>query len=357
MAHGGSHSTATSAPVLAPNVTRAEESALSSWAGPYVTDFLGRGQALSKEGYQAYGGPLTAGTSALQDQAYAGLGSLGVPEAFTAGSFTGSEYVPPTAADALAGTTATEGYYGPASGNTVQNYMNPYLEASLQPQYAQAVEDYGIAQNELQSRYANAGAYGGSRQGIAEGILGGEALQNMSAITGRGYEQAYSNAQDMFNKDRAYGLDALKDLAGVGKEQRAITAEGIAADYAQFEDERDDPYKKVQFARSLVDGMPLETQSFSYSEPTGLQNFANTFGDVKGIYGQLEDWWASRTPTPTPTGGPANSGGTTPHTAGFIGPAQAAPTTPYTAMESLFNSGYINQADWDYYKLNGVLPT
>jgi len=297
---------------------------------------LGRGKALSEEDYIGYGGPLTAGTSALQDQAYQGLGSLGIPQAFTAGSFTGSEYVPPTAADALSGTTGTAGYYGPASGNVVQNYMNPYLEAALEPQYAQAAQDYGIAQRDLQSRFGNANAYGGSRQGVAEGILGGEALRNMSAITGRGYEQAYANAQSQFDADRNYGLGALKDLAGIGNEQRAITAEGIAADYAQFEDERDDPFKKVQYARSLLQGLPLETQAYNYSEPSGLQNLGSALGDTSKIYSQLEDWWKSRD-----AGG--GGGGTT--------------TTPqYDAMKNLFDVGYITQADWDYYKINGVLP-
>jgi hypothetical protein len=33
------------------------ESSLSNWAGPYVTDMLGRGQALANQDYQAYGGP------------------------------------------------------------------------------------------------------------------------------------------------------------------------------------------------------------------------------------------------------------------------------------------------------------
>jgi len=323
-----------SANTLGTNTTRAEESALSSWAGPYVTDMLGRGKALSEEDYIGYGGPLTAGTSALQDQAYQGLGSLGIPQAFTAGSFTGSEYVPPTAASALGGGTGTAGYYTPASGDVVQNYMNPYLEAALEPQYAQAAQDYGIAQRDLQSRFGNANAYGGSRQGVAEGILGGEALRNMSAITGRGYEQAYANAQSQFDADRTYGLGALKDLAGIGNEQRAITAEGVAADYAQFEDERDDPFKKVQYARSLLQGLPLETQSFNYSEPSGLQNLGSALGDTSKIYSQLEDWWKSRD---------AGGGGTT--------------TTPqYDAMKNLFDVGYITQADWDYYKINGVLP-
>jgi len=276
---------------LGTNTTRAEESALSSWAGPYVTDMLGRGKALSEEDYWTYGGPLTAGESALQSQAYAGLGSLGVPQAFTTGSFTGSEYVPPTAQQALTGGT---GSYTPASGNVVQQYMNPYLEAALQPQYDQAVQDYEIAQRALQSRYGQAGAYGGGRQGAAEGVLGGEALRNMSAITGRGYEQAYANAQSQFDKDRAYGLGALKDLAGIGAEQRAIEAEGIAADYAQFEDERDDPFKKVQYARSLLQGLPLETQAYNYTEPSGLQNLQGALGDASSMYDQLEEWWLSR---------------------------------------------------------------
>ncbi len=41
------------------------ESALSTWAGPYVTDMLGRGQALGQMPYQAYTGPLTAGQGDL----------------------------------------------------------------------------------------------------------------------------------------------------------------------------------------------------------------------------------------------------------------------------------------------------
>ena len=272
------------------------ESSLSPWAGPYVTDVLGKGAALASTPYTAFGGPLTAGPSDLQNKAFQGIGALGIPQATSMGSFTGSEYTPPTAANALTGATAAEGYFGPASGNVVQNYMNPYLEAALQPQYAQAVEDYGMAQNELQSRYANAGAYGGSRQGVAEGMLGGKALQNMSAITGRGYEQAYANAQDMFNKDRTYGLDALMQQADLGQVQRDIEGQGIAADIAQFKNERDFPYKQLQYQQSLLNDMPIETQSYNITEPSTLQNAAGGAGtaldlmerlgfDLGGIFG------------------------------------------------------------------------
>ena len=55
------------------------ESALSTYVGPYVTDMLGRGQALGQMDYQGYMGPLTAGESAAQQSAFTGIANLTVP--------------------------------------------------------------------------------------------------------------------------------------------------------------------------------------------------------------------------------------------------------------------------------------
>ena len=55
------------------------ESNLSNWVGDYVTNMLGRGQALGNQPYQAYSGPLTAGTSQLQQNAFQGLANLTIP--------------------------------------------------------------------------------------------------------------------------------------------------------------------------------------------------------------------------------------------------------------------------------------
>ena len=54
------------------------ESGLATYAGDYVTEMLGKGQALGNEGYNAYMGPLTAGASDLQTQAFEGLGGLSI---------------------------------------------------------------------------------------------------------------------------------------------------------------------------------------------------------------------------------------------------------------------------------------
>lgn len=55
------------------------ESNLSNWAGPAVTEMIGRGAALSQTPYEAYTGPLTAGASQLQTQAFGNAANLNVP--------------------------------------------------------------------------------------------------------------------------------------------------------------------------------------------------------------------------------------------------------------------------------------
>ena len=77
------------------------ESSLSPWAGPYVTDMLGKGKALAETPYQEYGGELVAGASPLQSRAFQGLGSLGIPQATMSGTFSGSPYTPPTSESIL----------------------------------------------------------------------------------------------------------------------------------------------------------------------------------------------------------------------------------------------------------------
>jgi hypothetical protein len=274
----------------------AEESSLSSWAGPYVTEMLGRGQALAGMPYQAYMGPLTAGESGLQTQAYQGLGALQMPTSNmgaigAGGSFTGAGYTPPTAAQAAAGET---GAYTPASGDVLQQYMTPYLQGALQPQYDAARRQSEIQAQQLQSQFGKAGAYGGSRQGVAEAELQRGLLDRMAGITGTGYQQAFEQAQNQFNEEarrqmeaqqltNRYGFDVAKALQDAGAGQRAIEQQGIGADIAQFEQERDYDKNNTLFMQSLLQSLPLETQSYSYIEPSGLQTLAGGANDVKSI--------------------------------------------------------------------------
>lgn len=252
-----------------------QESSLSSWAGPYVTDMLGRGQALAQSPYVAYMGPLSAGASNLQQQAFSGLAGLGMPGASTAGSFTGAAY------DMTSGAPVASD--SPTS--PVQQYMNPYIEAALRPQYEAATRQAQIQAQDLQSQYAKAGAYGGSRQGVAEAELSRGLQDRLANITGQGYAQAYDKAADLFRQEQDYGLKALEAVSRGGATERAIDQQGIAADIGQFKEERDFPYKQIQYQQSLLQGLPLATQSYSYSEPGAFSQF---LGNASGIIGLLQ---------------------------------------------------------------------
>lgn len=247
--------------------------ALAQYAGPYVTDMLGRGAALADQPYYAYQGPLTAGESALQTQAFQGLAGLAAPD--TMGAFTPSSFT-------------EEG--------TAQTYMNPYLQQVLDPQLDELRRQAEISRTQQAGKLTRAGAFGGSRQQLAESELTRNLLDKMAGVTGKTYADAFNRAQDQFNREQQaaqqaqnlanqYGLQALAAQTSAGGLQRAIEQEGVLADRLQFEEERDFPYKQVQYMQSLLQGLPLEAQQVSYAQPSTASNL---MGDTGAILKFLE---------------------------------------------------------------------
>ena len=248
-----------------------EESSLSNWAGPYVTEMLGRGQAAASQPYTAYGGPLTAGQSGLQQQAFSGLAGLSAPTnmgAYTPTSFT--------------------------SGTTSQDYMSPYMSAALEPQMAEAQRQAEILRVQNAGRLGRAGAFGGSRQAIMESEGQRNLTRNLADIYGEGMQTAYTQGMGQFNTEQdrqmtaqqrtnQYGLDVLGAQQDAGGVQRAIEGQGIAADYAQFQEERDYDKNNTLYMQSLLDGLPLETQTYNYSEPSGMASLTGGIAGAKSI--------------------------------------------------------------------------
>jgi hypothetical protein len=249
------------------------ESSLSNWAGDYVTDMLGKGQALANQPYQAYTGPLSAGQSTAQQAAFQGVGNLSVPTGqMGAAGFQPQKF----------------------TAQAAQDYMNPYLQSALNPQIEEARRQAQITRLGDANRLTQAGAYGGSRQAIMESELNRNLGQNLANITGQGYQTAYDKAMQQFNTEQSaaqqaqnltnqYGLQALQNQANLGAQERAIQAEGIAADIAQFEEERDFPYKQTQYQQSLLQGLPLAAQSYSYAKPSQLSELLGGSGGLMGL--------------------------------------------------------------------------
>lgn len=280
------------------------ESNLSNWAGPYVTNMLGQGQALANLPYQAYTGPLTAGASPLQTGAFSTAAGLSTPSAIGDAASTAGGIA--TKAEGMKYTPGTTSF----DATQAASYMNPYIESALKPQLEEARRQSQITQQQNASKMTQAGAFGGGRQAILDAETQRALGANLANITGSGYSTAYDKAMAQFNADQArkaqeaqfgatYGLDALKtglsgaqtqgslgfqqNQAGLanlsaqleaGAAERGIESEGIAADRAQFEEARANPYKMVQFQQSLLQGLPLNAQSYNVAAPSALTQAA-----------------------------------------------------------------------------------
>ena len=247
------------------------ESSLSNWAGDYVTDMLGQGKALGNQAYQGYEGPLSAGTNTMQAQAFTGIGNLQAPTGM--GAFTPQTF----------------------GADQAQQYMNPYLMQSLNPQLEEARRQSEIDRVANAGRMTQAGAFGGSRQALMDMENTRNLQSNLADITGQGYASAYDRAQQQFNTEQGlgmqaqnasnqYGFDVLGRQEAAGATQRGIESEGMAADYAQFREERDYPYKQVQYMQSLLQGLPLEAQTTSYNAPSDAAQIAGTIETIDDIY-------------------------------------------------------------------------
>lgn len=235
---------------------------LSTWAGPYVSEMLGKGAALSSQPYQTYTGPLTAGPSDLQQRQYAGLTDV-----------------------AKTGYTPTEFKGGIFDTSAAQQYMNPYLSAALDPQLAELRRQGQITNLGNQAQATKMGAFGGSGSTLMQTETQRNVLDKMQQVLGQGYNTAYDKAMAQYNADQQrqleagrqseesrqfganFGLKTLQDLGAAGATQRDIEQQGIAADRAQFEEQRDFPYKQVQFQKSLLTGLPITT-----TDTTDLQS-------------------------------------------------------------------------------------
>jgi hypothetical protein len=254
---------------------------LSPYIGDFVSNMLGKAQALSAQPYQTYKGPLTAGASDLQQQQFSGLSEL--------------------AKTGLAPTQYTSGTF---DTEAAIKYMNPFLQTALDPQLKEMQRQSDIARLSDAGRLTKAGAFGGSRQAIMESEGRRNLLDKQMQAIGTGYQSAYDKAMGQYNADATrrldteraqqaanessanFGLKTLQELGQAGATQRGITAEGIAADKAEFDKQVEYPFKQVQFQKDLLTGLPITTQE-NTQNTTEIAKINQQLAGILGLYQTL----------------------------------------------------------------------
>jgi len=88
--------------------------------------------------------------------------------------------------------------------------MSPYMQNVVDFQKDQAIRDYGIAQQGRNAQAVRAGAFGGSRQAVAEGEANRALMNQLGGIQATGTQQAFADAQKQMQFGSTLGLQGLQ---------------------------------------------------------------------------------------------------------------------------------------------------
>ena len=166
----------------------------------------------------------------------------------------------------------------------VGQYMNPYQQAVIERTQEDIERQRQMAANQLGAQASAAGAFGGSRQGVAEGVLAGEYGRMGADIAAQQRQTGYSQALQSAMADRAARLGAAQQLGGLGQQafgtgqaiqqqqmqqgllQQAMQQQLIDAARGQYQGYIGEPERSM--------ALPLEALGISQRRPFGATESA-----------------------------------------------------------------------------------
>lgn len=206
---------------------------IPEYAKPYVQSMLGAAQSemfdIDSKGnitgtkpyvpYSTNPEDYVAGFAPLQQTSFNRAAGLGVPSQF--GQATQLGGAAGLGSLGLAGQAAGAGQEFQSMATNpyaVQAYMNPYLEASLNPQLEAIRRQYDINQTQQQGAATKSGAFGGSREALMAAENRRAMNSAMNAKIGEGYNTAFQNAQGQMQFGANLGLQGLgQGMQGLGQ--------------------------------------------------------------------------------------------------------------------------------------------
>ena len=334
----------------APTSTTVQNTNIPEYAKPYVESTLGKAAAvtdLTNNPYQPYKGQQVATFTPMQEQAFRNVGSQQIaPQIADASNiaYQTGQYGLGTQGTAAQLQNASLGYGAMAAGAgdryaqqatnpyASQAYMNPYLQASLQPALQEVQRQYDITGAQQMGNASRSGAFGGSR----EALMAAENQRNkniaMNQMIGQGYNVAFdkANQAQQFGANLGlqglqagqqgvqgavgagqYGLQGLgqagasagtlgqlgqtqfgqeqasnQAMVSAGTQQQALQQKGLDAAYQQYQAQLNYPYQQIGFMSDLLRGLPLTQQSQSmYQNPSMVSQAAGLGTAGMGMYG------------------------------------------------------------------------
>jgi hypothetical protein len=335
-------------------------SGISSWAQPYISDYLTKAQGLIANQQ----------TPGLLSQSYVDASNLQLPGGFASGTALaeqggrGSLSTAPIALQ-YGQQGAQYGYQAPKYGETgatmgtaasragdlyaqqatdpaaMRAYMSPYMQNVVDWQKQQTLRDYAIQTPQINAQAAKQGAFGGSRSAIMNAEAQRSLQNQLAGIEATGQQNAFQQAQQAQQFGAGLGLQGLQagmqgqqigiqglqaamqgaqtGLQGVqgaqqgyaGATQAGGTLGNIAAQQAQARlaqlqlqnqfglQQQQWPYQQLQFQQGMMAGLPIGSQTQqTYQSPP------NPWSQLIGLGGALGTGYLAYKSLGSAEGGP-----------------------------------------------------
>jgi len=280
------------------------QSNLPKYFEPYAIDMMKRAEAESKREYTPYEG------QRLADENTDTARSREMARAAAEGGIAGLDTAQAGTSAGMNRALSGMGYQSQDFDSAqAQKYMSPYLQNVLDVQKNQALLDFNRGQADRNFAANQAGAFGGSRQGVQQALAGEGLQRQLAEIQATGQQKAFEQAQQQFGADRdaraqaeKMGLSAAESLSGqsaqlaalgekaragdiesaqllekISKDRMAREQAGLDLSYEDFVRQRDMPREDLTFLSSILRGVPVQPST----ETTKLQN-RDPFQDLLG---------------------------------------------------------------------------
>lgn len=294
--------------------TVVQQQKLPKWVEEAGKENLRIANEIAARPYLAYPGTLTAGFSPEQEAAFQlAQSSVGMtaPLYGMAGQAIGG----------VAGYNPQDVQSQSFLNANVSDYMNPYTQNVINRASEAAGRQLQQQQNQIAAQAARAGAFGGSRQGIQEGVAAAETARGIGDLTAQLQAQSYGQAQQAIAADQARaqqaalanqaaGLQAaglrlqggqgLANLGGlaqqaaltdvatmgaVGQARQDLAQRQLDEAYARFQEERNYPVEALNLRLAALGATPYGKESVQTTSgmPTG-NSFLAGLGGVGGLF-------------------------------------------------------------------------
>ncbi len=229
---------------------------------PYISDLYRMGQQIAYTPYTPYQLPRYAETSGLYQQ-----GVEAAQQSAQTPGMLGSVNV------------------GGQNVGVMQAYMNPYQQAVTDVAKQGAMRDYQSGMNTLKAQAAQKGAFGGSRQAIAETEMMRNLGSQLSNIQMQGSAQAFDKAGSLYQQDMQNQMQKAQTLQQLGLADEARRQRDLDLMYQEFEKQRLYPQEQANAYKSIIFGQQMEPTKSTYAQPPNP--FVQTLGLAGLLYGGL----------------------------------------------------------------------